>query len=117
MFWTMSSSIASWRALGNEVPERELEQPLRDIAERPPIDLRIDVWGAIRGIGRGFFVDLTETAAVVYQTFSECGEGQDFEHSKSIIFGCSGECDFGLDSRQRGEMFEPVLGCARHIVL
>jgi hypothetical protein len=27
-------------------------------------DLRIDVWGAIRSIRRGFFVDLIETAAV-----------------------------------------------------
>jgi hypothetical protein len=27
-------------------------------------DLRIDVWGAIRSIRTGFFVDLIETAAV-----------------------------------------------------
>ena len=27
-------------------------------------DLRIDVWGAIRSIRMGFFVDLIETAAV-----------------------------------------------------
>ena len=51
------------------------------------------------------------------QVSSEFGDGQDFEHSKSIVVGCSGECDFGLDSRQRGEMFQPVLGCARDIVL
>ncbi len=57
------------------------------------------------------------TPNIFIQTSSEFGDGQDFEHSKSIVFGCSGECDFGLDSRQRGEMFEPVFGCARDIVL
>ena len=45
------------------------------------------------------------------------GDGQDFEHSKSIVFQCSREYDFGLDSRQLGETFEPVLRCARDIVL
>ena len=47
---------------------------------------------------------------------SEFGDGQDFEHSKVIVFGCSDECDFGLDSRQRGEMLEPVFGCAREVL-
>jgi hypothetical protein len=48
---------------------------------------------------------------------SEFGNGQDFEHSKIIVFGCSGECDFGLDSRHLGKMFECAFGRARDIVL
>jgi hypothetical protein len=48
---------------------------------------------------------------------SEFGDGQDFEHAKIIVFRCSGERNFSLDSRQRGEMFEPFLRCARDIVL
>jgi hypothetical protein len=38
------------------------------------------------------------------QTSSEFGHGQNFEHSKIIVFGCSDECDFGLDSHGWGEM-------------
>jgi len=41
---------------------------------------------------------------------SEFGDGQDFEHSKIIVFDHTGECDFGLDARLRGEMCEPSLG-------
>lgn len=50
-------------------------------------------------------------------TSSEFGDRQDFEHSKIVVFRRSGKGDFGLGSRQRGEMFEPVLGCARDKIL
>jgi hypothetical protein len=35
-------------------------------------DLRIDVWGAIRSIRTGFFVDLIETAAVQLEVDGGC---------------------------------------------
>jgi hypothetical protein len=35
--------------------------------------LRVDMWGAIRDIGRRFFVDPTETAAVVYWSIVALG--------------------------------------------
>src|SRR5258708_2683261 len=51
------------------------------------------------------------TPNIFVQTSSEFRDRQDFEHSKSIVFACWGECALGLDSRQRGKIFEPVLWC------
>ncbi len=62
----------------------------------------------------------TSTAAfmeTILMPSSEFGDGKDFEHPKSIVFARSREGDFDLGSPQRGEMFKPVLRCARDIVL
>jgi len=57
------------------------------------------------------------TPNIFIQTSSEFGDRQDFEYSKIVVFGCSRKGDLGFCSPQRGEMLEPVLGCARDIGL
>jgi len=99
---------------------------------RPPLDAPVasraasdGPWGVAEGRSVGSrkncwdstTISHLNTPDIFIQTYSEFGDGQDFEHSKSIVFARSGECHFGLDSRQRGEMFKPVLGRARDVFL
>jgi hypothetical protein len=60
-------------------------------------------------------VSLALRADVWSKTSSPNGEDSGYnrvleiKHSKIIVFGCSDECDFGLDSHCWGETFELVL--------